>query len=93
METIELIEKEQVNTLHFVQEDVLTDKDARKVRFMKLEKGMLLGNGYHSKVKIIFETTDGTKAVETTIWQASEDQVSLKGGVNIPIHAIKEVLI
>jgi hypothetical protein len=36
---------------------------------------------------------EGIKAVETTIWTADENLVTLKGGVNIPIQTIREVFI
>lgn len=92
MEAITIISKEEVPQYHFVHEDVLTTQELKRDRYRLLEKAALLGNGYHGKVKIIFETTEGTKAVETTIWQASEDQISLKGGINIPIHAVREIV-
>ncbi len=91
--TIELIEKEQVSNYSFPANDVLTDKDQVKIRLASLEKAALLGNGYKGKVKIIFQTTQGTKAVETTVWQASEDNILLKGSIRIPIHAVIEVQI
>lgn len=91
--TIELIEKEQVSNYSFPADDVLTDKDQIKIRLASLEKAALLGNGYKGKVKIIFQTTEGLKAVETTVWQASEDNILLKGSTRIPIHAVVEVQI
>lgn len=90
---IELIEKEQVSNYSFPADDVLTDKDQIKIRMASLEKAALLGNGYKGKVKIIFQTTEGIKAVETTVWQASDDNILLKGSVRIPIHTVIEVQI
>ena len=57
----------------------------------KLEKAMLLGNGYKAKVKITFETLEGVKKIETTVWEASEDQLMIKSDVMIPIHSSLDV--
>ncbi len=44
-----------------------------------MDKAMHLGNGYKSKARIIFETTEGLREVETTVWVATHDAISLKG--------------
>jgi len=90
---IELVLKEDLGSMNFLSEDVLTTAEERRVRLANLEKAVILGNGYKGKVRVIFETTDGVKAVETTVWQAAEDTILLKGGVTIPIHCIREVMI
>jgi len=89
--TIELVPKEAISRYKFVNNDVLQTADERKMRQALLEKAMILGNGYKGKVKIVFETQEGTKAVETTVWQAGQDNIMLKGGINIPIRCIREV--
>ena len=91
MEIIPLIPKEEVTTLKFVPYDVLSTEDERKERFRKLEKAMLLGNGYKAKVKITFETLEGARKIETTVWEASDDQLMIKSDVMIPIHAVIDV--
>lgn len=90
---IELIPKEEINRYKFVMNDVLQTDEERKIRQSQLEKAMILGNGYKGKIKIIFETQEGIKAVETTVWQTGQDNIMLKGGVNIPIRCIREVQI
>ncbi|MCG9910633.1 MAG: hypothetical protein MH137_04960 [Flavobacteriales bacterium] len=85
------IEKEEVHQVKFPTEDVLLTSGEKEIRFAKLEKAMLLGNGYKAKVKIVFQTTEGLRKVETTVWEASENQLMLKGDVLIPIHAIVDV--
>ncbi|MBE2247626.1 MAG: hypothetical protein IAE67_10240 [Candidatus Competibacteraceae bacterium] len=90
---VELIQKENVKLYKFVTGDVLTTAEEKKLRMAQLEKAMLLGNGYKGKVKIIFETQEGAKAVETTVWQTGQENIMLKGGVNIPIRCIREVQI
>lgn len=91
MISIPVIPKEEVAKFKFVAEDVLKTDEERKERLGKLEKAMLLGNGYKTKVKITFETMEGARKVETTVWEASEDQLLIKGDTLIPIHAILEV--
>ncbi|MCS6980673.1 MAG: hypothetical protein N2110_04215 [Flavobacteriales bacterium] len=88
-----IIPKESIPALRFPKSDVLPEGEARKERAEKLYKAMLLGNGYKVKVKIIFEDLEGIKAVETTVWETSEDNVLLKGGVNLPVHAVRDVLL
>lgn len=91
--TIEKVQKEEIKNLEFVHHDVLTNSDDKKIRKASVDKAMILGNGYKGKVKIIFDTVSGTKEVETTIWSADENEVMLKGGVNIPLQSIREVMI
>lgn len=91
MDIIPLIPKEEVTTLKFVSYDVLKTEEERKERFQKLEKAMLLGNGYKAKVKITFETSEGARKIETTVWEASDDQLMIKSDVMIPIHAVLDV--
>jgi hypothetical protein len=54
---------------------------------------MILGNTYHAKVKIIFETTTGYYEVEPTVWATTDDFVLLKGGVYLPMKCIHDVII
>jgi hypothetical protein len=54
---------------------------------------LLLGNGEKQKVKMVFETTEGPLMVETTIWEISDFHIELKGGIDVPIGCIREVII
>ena len=54
---------------------------------------MILGNGEKHKVKIIFESLQGPAMVETTVWDTTDTHIELKGGIDIPICCIWEVLI
>lgn len=91
LSSISIISKEEVAGFSFVTTDVLHDVALKKARENALLQAMILGNGYKGKVKITFETTQGTKAVETTVWHATEKNIALKGGTVIPVHAIHEV--
>jgi hypothetical protein len=90
----ELINKEEINeSITFVNAEVFLDKDQIEARSLQLEKAMRLGNGYKGKIKIVFATSEGDKAVETTVWAATDLYVQLKADVSIPVNSIKEVLI
>jgi hypothetical protein len=89
----ELIEKEQIRELKFVNHEVLGSADAIVHRKNELERAALIGNAHQGKIKIIFETQQGLKEVETTVWSATEKYITLKGELTIPVNAIKEVII
>ena len=85
---IENIEKELVGNLVFPNSEVLKSTEQIKFRKRMLDTGMKLGNNHRRKVKIIFEDVFGLKMVETTIWASTKDNISLKGGVVIPVQRI-----
>lgn len=88
------INKEEIKgNVRFPGSDVLSSREEREERKKKLDKAMLLGNGYKGKIKIIFETEDGQRAVETTVWATTDTTIQLKGDVSIPIHAIRDVIL
>lgn len=87
----EIVNKEDVPKYHFVTYDVLENETERKQRRDELDKAMLLGNTEHVKIKIFFMTMEGLKEVETTVWAATDQNVVLKGGVSVPIHAISKL--
>jgi hypothetical protein len=88
-----IIPKEDLSGYHFVQHDVLTDEVERAKRKILLEGAMALGNDFKQKVRLVFDTTEGTCAVETTVWAVTNNHVELKAGKDIPIHAIREVVL
>ncbi len=87
------VNKEEIKKSVFPSAEVLQMPEQIAGRRKKLEKGMILGNNHKHKVKIVFEEKEGIKKVETTIWAAMEKNISLKGGVFIPIHRIHDVVI
>ena len=66
--TFETIEKENILSLRFPNNDVLQDKDAIFQRNSDLNRAQSLGNLEHSKIKIFFEDNQSKKVVETTVW-------------------------
>jgi CBS domain-containing protein len=85
------IKKEDIKNLHFPKREVLSSKDQKTRRSIKLQNATRLGNIEHYKVKIIFEDSQGLKIVHTTIWATTEKNISLKGGTTIPINRIREI--
>ena len=86
--TFETIEKENIHSLRFPNNDVLQDKDAIFQRNSDLNRAQSLGNLEHSKIKIFFEDNQSKKMVETTVWAVTDNQVVLKQGIGIPINRI-----
>ena len=87
-----LVEKENLQIQSFYPLEVLKSSEDVNNRNGDLHKAMLLGNSYHYKVRIVFETIEGTKSVETTVWFATEKFIMLKGGSVIPVRCIKRVI-
>jgi hypothetical protein len=86
------IEKENLREVGFWKEDVLTDKVKIRLRDIYLKKAELLGNSYKGKVRLTFKSKAGMLyVVETTIWAANEEYISLKAGINIPTKSICDV--
>jgi hypothetical protein len=92
MKTIEIINKEQISSLQFSKKEVLLTADELSKRTAHLYRAQTLGNLLQSKVKLVFETANGSLyQVETTVWAVGNDFISLKGGMVIPVSAIHKV--
>ena len=84
----EVIEKELVKDLSFKQ-PVKFKQNPELLR--QLNEATRLGNGYHTKVGIIFYDDHGLKRINTTIWATGSRYICLKGGMWIPINNIVEL--
>ncbi len=93
VQAIHSILKEEIPHLEFENNEVLINPNDIEHRKQMLLQGMILGNTYHTKVKMIFESMDEIHQVETTIWATTEEFVLLKGGVYLPIKCIHKVII
>jgi|SRR6476661_2639812 len=92
MADIETVAKETLPTLHFPQEDVLKTEAERRRRAHEAQRAVTLGNAYHGKLDIYFQTADGaTKRVQTTVWAADGEHLTLKSGVSIPMRAVSSM--
>ncbi len=90
---INQINKEDIAALTFNNIEVLTSNEQKFERSNLLKQGAILGNAYKHKLKILFRTSEGTWAVYTTIWMATEYHVQLKGGIMIPVNAIQNIIL
>ena len=61
MHGAELIEKESIKDLKFVNHEVLPTPEAIHHRKNELERASLIVNAHHGKIKQIFETHPGLK--------------------------------
>lgn len=57
----------------------------------KLAYAVRLGNEFKGKTHITFETTEGPRSVETTIWSHTDTHLHLKGGTLIPLESIIDI--
>ncbi len=89
--TFENIDKENIESLKFPTNEVLTDQVAIKERETELNRALSLGNLEHTKIKIYFEDDMSKKIVETTVWGVTDKRVILKQGVVIPIHRVHKI--
>ncbi|QBQ41063.1 hypothetical protein [Sphingobacterium psychroaquaticum] len=83
----QIIEKEHIQDFKIIPADV----DRSLVLHDILTAAQRLGNEFKSKTTIVFQTEDGPKRVETTVWSLTENYVQIKNGVLIPLKAIIEV--
>ena len=82
-----MIAKEEIP--HYKIVPAFVDNSERWGR--ELEYAVRLGNEYKGKTHIIFETTQGPKEVETTIWSLAGNYLQLKGGTLIPLESIIDI--
>lgn len=87
MLTAAIINKEDIIQYSFSKAE--EDKSAHFKEVLKYFER--LGNEFKGKCTIIFNTTEGTKAVQTTVWSVTDDYCQLKGGISIPLSSIIEV--
>ncbi len=92
IENPDQIEKEIIHKMAFPKFDVLNNATDRATRIRHTQRAAILGNGYQCKVQIIFMTADeDIKMVETTIWDADNEYITLKSGTLIPLSAILKI--
>lgn len=89
LNTVLTVPKENIADIKFAQEDVLDGEPSRvRLRNIYLNKAQTMGNLFKHKVKIYFKTIDEElMAVETTIWSADDDFISVKGAT-IPTKSV-----
>lgn len=89
--TYTLIEKEDVKSLHFPEDEILRSKDEISLRRADINRAIALGNLEHQKVIIYFSDDKGKKRVETTIWAVTDSAIVLKQNTVLPINRIHKL--
>lgn len=88
----ELIEKENLNAIRFIKNEVLSSQQDIASRASSLIRALRLGNNHRGKVKLNFKNEKNeTLSVYTTIWTVAGNFITLKANRFIPIHAISSV--
>lgn len=82
-----LILKEDINKYKLVSAPENQSEYWKKV----LSYAVRLGNEFKGKTILTFQTNEGPKTVQTTVWSCTEDYLHLKGGVTIPLKSIIEM--
>lgn len=85
--TVQIIEKERIGEYKIIPAEI----DNTTALYGKLRSAQRLGNEFKSKTIIVFQTEDGPKRVETTVWSLTEQYVQIKNGVLIPLKSIIKV--
>lgn len=82
-----IIEKEDVDKYRIIPAEINKSEQFSK----KLDGAVRLGNEFKSKTTIVFNTEDGPKRIETTVWSATDKYIQIKNGILIPLKSLIEV--
>lgn len=85
--TVQEIEKERINEYKIVSAEI----DNTDALYDKLRSALRLGNEFKSKTTIVFQTEDGPKRIETTVWSLTDRYIQIKNGILIPLKSIIKV--
>ena len=88
-----IVEKEIIPNLLFPSHPLDKSKEEMKKLIQKLKRSMMLGNIDRTKMRIIFEDSEGAKEVRTTVWAVGDKNIVLKKGVTIPINRLIDVIL
>jgi len=87
MTTAELIPKEDIPKYKLTR----ASADLSKELHEKLVGALRLGNEFKAKATITFQTLDGPKRVETTVWTLTDDSLQIKNGVVLPLGSLLDI--
>ncbi len=85
--TVELIPKEDIPKYKLAK----ASEDHRGELRHKLQNALRLGNEFKSKATITFQTHEGPKRVETTVWTLTDDALQIKNGVVLPLGSLLDI--
>ncbi|MBK1439311.1 hypothetical protein JHJ32_04870 [Parapedobacter sp. ISTM3] len=87
MTAVELIPKEEIPKYRLAKASADHSVELRP----KLQGAQRLGNEFKAKATITFQTIDGPKRVETTVWTVTDDALQIKNGVVLPLGSLLDV--
>jgi len=82
-----MILKEEIAQLRIIPADVDRSSHWKE----GLAYAVRLGNEFKGKTTITFETEEGPRTVQTTVWSLTDKYIVLKSGTTIPMNSITEV--
>lgn len=82
-----MILKEEIGQYHIVH----AQEDQSEHWKQELSYAVRLGNEFKGKTTITFETSEGSRTVQTTVWSLTDNYIVLKGGITVPLYSITEV--
>ena len=86
-----IIAKEELSHVIFSTEEVLKGPAEIKDRADKLVSAVQQGRFFYKKANLTIGTIDGLKTVHANIWEATDHNVVLMGGITIPVCCIHDV--
>lgn len=87
MTSAELIPKEDIPKYKLARASADHSMELRD----KLEGALRLGNEFKTKATITFQTLEGPKRVETTVWTLTDDALQIKYGVVLPLGSLLDI--
>lgn len=85
--TAELIEKEEIDVAKIIAAGTTLPEESLR----RLASADRLGNEFKSKATITFNTKEGYRRVNTTVWSVTEKYLQLKNNIHIPIKGIVDI--
>ena len=86
------IPKEKIKNVKFSEIDVLGSKEEKNQRKIDLQRAATLGAQSKTNIKIYFVDDQGKRhRVVATVWATTENNVSFKVEVMVPIKSIYQV--
>lgn len=90
-EVYPVIPKEELPHVIFLKKEVLECPEKIKARAEKLNRAVVQGRCFYQKADLLIATEAGLIMVHANIWEATDINVLLMGGIAIPVCCIREV--
>jgi hypothetical protein len=88
---LDIIKKEEILSLHPIQQDVLSHREKQADRIQRLDEALQNAQRHYRQATVTFQTEEGVKQVTATIWAMTDRNIVFKGGITIPVCSILDV--